>query len=330
MRLVVLGAGRHSVATHGPALKILKARRPAELDLCAVCDLDREKAEAFARDFGFERVYQDVGDMIDRERPDALIAVTPLPLTEQIAADLIPRGIPILIEKPPGATSTATKRLLDLARKHGTPHMVSFNRRFNPAVLRAKQWIAESAEERRPVAVLGRMVRLARRESGFAVGTGIHLIDAVISILGPPRYVSCRKIGTAWPGCFFFNAHLEFARSSASIAILPSAGAREETLEIHGRDYTLEIDTFANRTELQQRNGGWTWTPAEEDRPDLLDVVAETEAFLAGVTNPERMAPTLADGLVSMRAAEAIQRGGVTEFEERVMAQKSLETARQL
>lgn len=225
----------------------LKSRRPEEIKLAAVCDLDLGRAESFATEFGFQRVYSNLNDMLAYEKLDALLAITPLRLTEEVATRLLPLGIPLLIEKPPGTTSNACRRLLDLANRHETPHMISFTRRFNPAVLRAQAWIAKKPEARRPRLVLGRMVRHARREEGFAVGTGIHLVDVVLGILGRPQRVSSRRLDTATPDCFSFSIDPQFANAAAHIAISPSSGAREESLEIHGADYLLKIDSFHHR-----------------------------------------------------------------------------------
>lgn len=48
IRVGILGAGRHSTAAHGPALKILQSRRPDQIKLSAVCDLNLARAESFA------------------------------------------------------------------------------------------------------------------------------------------------------------------------------------------------------------------------------------------------------------------------------------------
>jgi len=47
-----------------------------------------------------------------------------------VAVNLIPAGIPLFLEKPPGLIPDQTKTLTDLANKHGTKNMVGFNRRY--------------------------------------------------------------------------------------------------------------------------------------------------------------------------------------------------------
>ncbi len=72
----------------------------------------------------------------------------------------------------------------------------------------------------------------------------------------------------------------------------------------------LKIDTFNNRVKLHQgKDVIWRWKPEPGTPPELLDVIAETEAFLLGATKGSAMRPDLADALTSLLTAEAIQRG---------------------
>ena len=42
------------------------------VELAACCDLDREKAEAFAKRYGFAKVYTDYNEMLANEKLDAV------------------------------------------------------------------------------------------------------------------------------------------------------------------------------------------------------------------------------------------------------------------
>jgi len=48
----------------------------APVDLVSVCDLDRSRAEACARQFGAQRVYTDHREMLDKEKPEVVFIVT--------------------------------------------------------------------------------------------------------------------------------------------------------------------------------------------------------------------------------------------------------------
>jgi len=104
IRVGVVGAGNHSRRNHGPALRRYCADRPNDVDLRAVCDLDPDRATEYAETFGLETTYEDLDAMLGEESLDAVVAVTPVEATHEIASKLLSRGTPVLIEKPPGRT----------------------------------------------------------------------------------------------------------------------------------------------------------------------------------------------------------------------------------
>ena len=64
----------------------------------------RRAPSAIAQRFGFARAYTDVAAMLDAERPDAAVLAVPVHLTAAVGAPLLERGLPLLLEKPPGRT----------------------------------------------------------------------------------------------------------------------------------------------------------------------------------------------------------------------------------
>jgi predicted dehydrogenase len=308
--IVVLGAGSHSRAFHGPALKAQRDAHPDRFRLAAVCDLDAARAAAYAADFGFERTYCDFPAMLDKEKPGAVVAVTPMALTLPIASQILRAGIPVLVEKPPGVNSRQAEELVAVARQTATPHMVSFNRRFSPAILKAKAWLAERTPTR-PVRLLcARMLRHKRREENFVAHTGIHLTDTVLSLTGRPSSVAARRIATGNEASHLYQARLGLAGGAGAEMLFASAvGMLEETYDLFGEDYRIRIEWLSGQVEAWE--GGksvFSWRPAPEDSPVYVNgTMEETRVFLEGVEAGRVMQPTLADALESFRVAETIQ-----------------------
>jgi predicted dehydrogenase len=316
-RIAVLGAGSHSRREHGPALRRLAAERPEVVELSGVCDLDEAKAAAYAASFGFRRVWRDLDRMLAEDRPDGLIAVTPVSLTAEIALRLLPLRIPLLIEKPPAETAAAARRLAEAASASATPHMVSLNRRFNPAVLMARQWLAANAASRPPFLALARMVRHRRAEPGFATGTAIHLVDLVCSFLGRPVRVEARRSPGSAEGSFAFQALADFAGVAVGLfAVSPEAGGVEETCELHGPDYLVRLDVAECGLEVWDRKAlvlRWQ-TPEHEEGCFRTGTYHETEAFVRAVAGDGGFEPTIQAVLPSMSLAEAIQDGRTVDL----------------
>src|SRR5437899_6994172 len=100
----MIGCGEHAESSHGPA----QARYAAThfgTELAACCDLDASRAERHRQRFGFARSYGDALAMLGAERPDAVALVVPPEATCELACRILERGIPALIEKPPGRST---------------------------------------------------------------------------------------------------------------------------------------------------------------------------------------------------------------------------------
>jgi predicted dehydrogenase len=310
IKICVVGAGGHSRGNHGPSLQRFTEQNPGVIELAAIADLDRDRAESYARDYGFKKTYLDFHKMIDEIAPDAIVVVTPVTLTAQIVGELLPYRVPLLIEKPPGLSARETADLLHRSESSQTPVMVSFNRRFNPALALWHEWAAEH-QVSLPSLVLARMFRVNRLEPEFIVGTGIHLIDTVLSLLGSASLVSSRRWDTASGGkCC--TAHIENEKQqSAEIAIMPDTGVNEETYEIFGPDYAARIDTARSSIRISRKGDVVLEKTFGHESPFIAGgAFGETASFINAVRKKVEFSPDLSDGLLSMQTAESIEKGG--------------------
>ncbi|MBT3342530.1 MAG: Gfo/Idh/MocA family oxidoreductase [Gemmatimonadetes bacterium] len=314
VRVAVLGAGGHSSVNHGPALARCVADGE-DVTLAAVCDLDEGRAASYAAAFGFERTYTDLDHMLATEDLDGLVAITPMEATEALAIKILRAQLPVIIEKPPGVGAEATQRLLQVARQTGTPHMVSFNRRFCPALLKACAWMEEAGV--RPRLIIGRMLRHQRLETFFARDTGIHLIDCVLSLTGAPQRVET-VIDGGKRATLYSGRLLQDGGPQVSIQIAPDSGTPEESVELLCDDARIELD-FQHPAVRIDNNGErvMDWSAADEGMPDYEEngSLGETRAFLQGLRQLKQagataaLAPDLAQGLLSMQVADAFQQG---------------------
>ena len=173
IRIGVLGAGRHSRREHLPALALYAQRYPAAIDLAVLCDRDVN----VAREYGFARHCDSLDRLLDL-RPDAIVAVTPVDATADLAVRILGTGIPLLLEKPLGRTLDEARRIVDAAA--GRHAMVSMNRRFDPALVALARWLAG----RRIEHVRATVVRHARSPVGFSLDVGIHAVDVLRFLAG--------------------------------------------------------------------------------------------------------------------------------------------------
>jgi predicted dehydrogenase len=130
MRLAIIGCGYFS-SFHREAWGRLPVR------VVALCDADRAKAEAAARDFPEARPFTDAAAMLDEMRPDCVDIVTPPETHEELVGLCAARGIAAICQKPLAPDWDAAQRIAETAERAGATLIVHENFRFMP-------WFAEA------------------------------------------------------------------------------------------------------------------------------------------------------------------------------------------
>jgi predicted dehydrogenase len=134
------------------------ARQVASLEdarLVAVCDVDRERAQDFARQLGTEP-YFDHRDLLDNARPDAVIIATPHFAHTPLSIACLERGIHVLVEKPLAVHVNDGRKMIaayDQARQAhpGLVFAIMFQQRTFSNWRKVKQMVEDGE--------LGRLVR---------------------------------------------------------------------------------------------------------------------------------------------------------------------------
>jgi predicted dehydrogenase len=124
VRLGIIGAG-YIAQEH---LKVIQAMA----GVCAVGITSRtkSKAEELARKYDVEEVFENVDNLMEKCNPDALMILVSASCIYEVTKKLIPTGVPLFIEKPPGFLPKETNILVELAEKCETKTMIGYNRRY--------------------------------------------------------------------------------------------------------------------------------------------------------------------------------------------------------
>lgn len=96
----------------------------------------RRKAE---QDGGIERTYSDAQTMVERERPDGVLVSASVLSQFGVIRNLIPCGVPLLVEKPPAVSVAEWNLLRTEIEARRLPVMVALNRRYYSVYHRALQ-----------------------------------------------------------------------------------------------------------------------------------------------------------------------------------------------
>ncbi|NEE03186.1 Gfo/Idh/MocA family protein [Phytoactinopolyspora halotolerans] len=284
------------VATGGIARTVAGDLRLLEnTRLAAVSSRDADRARAFADEFGVERAYDSVKDLVNDDGVDVVYVASPHPQHAYAVRLALEAGKAVLCEKAFTHSLAETEALVELARARGVFCMEAMWTRFNPLIVRARRMIAEGVigEVRSITAELGfaAPVDPAHRLWNPALGggalldVGVYPVAFAQMVLGAPAQVSA--VGTltelgvdaeaglllSWPGGP--RAHLE-ATLTAPIAgaasIVGTLGRLEIAPRFHHPAQVVHVDAPERGVE---RREAFDHTPEGRGYVPMLRAVAQ-------------------------------------------------------
>ena len=111
--------------------------------LKACCGRNKEKIEAFARNWGYESCETDWRKLISRSDIDVIDIGVPNNIHCEIATAAAEAGKIVLCEKPLAMDTTEARKMCEAVERAGVANMVWFNYRRVPAIALAKQLVDE-------------------------------------------------------------------------------------------------------------------------------------------------------------------------------------------
>ncbi|MEP6599911.1 MAG: Gfo/Idh/MocA family oxidoreductase [Actinomycetota bacterium] len=172
----------------------------AGAELVAVGSRSADRAAAFAARHGIERSYGSYRELLDDPDVDAVYIATPHPQHQAIALAALSAGKAVLVEKAFTATLAGAEQVVAAATEHGVFAMEAMWTRFQPAMVRLRELLADGAigRVRGVQADLGilRDVDPADRlfapelGGGALLDLGVYVVSFADMVLGPPDRVT--------------------------------------------------------------------------------------------------------------------------------------------
>lgn len=314
------------VGTGMISLYHLRAWQASGVPVVAVCDLDRAKAEARAKEFGIDRVYDDPYQLLADGGFELVDIATSVdahgPLT-RIAAD---HGVHVMLQKPMTETVAEAEALVaDVGDR--VRFMVHENYRFRPHYMTVRRWISEGRIGRpRHAAITVRGSGLCPREgtvpflierqpylTGFrrnlVFETMIHHLDVLRLLVGPLEVVGARlnQLAEGLPGEDTASILMEgvdglIATADGCICAPGYPDLHGDRLEIVGIEGTVIMDY--NRVYL-------VGAEAEAQEVDLTGRYQECfdhaiDAFVHGVRDGSAFETDRLDNLETLKLMESV------------------------
>src|SRR5438552_1958790 len=126
LRVGMVGCGYISYQ-HGPAWL-----GSPDAELVALCDADLDRARARGAEWGIERCYVDLAEMIERERLDAVDVVTRPETHHALVGVAAARGCQVTCQKPLAASLAEAGAIVQSCDRAGVRFMVTEMWRYLP------------------------------------------------------------------------------------------------------------------------------------------------------------------------------------------------------
>ncbi len=170
------------------------------VEIVAVYNRTKSKAEGIARKFGIPAVYDDVKQLLDNEKMDFVDIITDADTHLQFTKMAADKGLMVICQKPMASTRAQAEEMLDLCKKAGVKLFIHENFRWQ-APIRAFKKAMDSG-------VIGKIFKanvsfctafpvyqnqpfLAKLENLILTDLGSHILDISRFLFGEPNTLYC-------------------------------------------------------------------------------------------------------------------------------------------
>ncbi len=265
LRIGVLGCGPISQIAHFDA-----CRKARNAELYAICDVAEDLLAKMTAIHEPQKSYLKLEDMLADSNVEAVILGAAdqfhVPLCRQVLA----AGKPVLVEKPLGVTVEECEELRELLRETGQVLQIGHNRRFDPGVAFAKNfirselgellafrsWYCDSTFRYTMTDNLQPLIRAskkAKRPPGdpksnkhryFMLTHGSHLLDTARFLAGEMTAVRARLLEQHGAFCWFIEAELASGALAHLELTIPLRGDFAEGFRIYGANGSIQGNLF--------------------------------------------------------------------------------------
>jgi predicted dehydrogenase/nucleoside-diphosphate-sugar epimerase len=290
-RVALLGAG-YIADWHAKCLKSM-----AGVELVAVCDQARERAEALARRFGIAKRYASLAAMLQAEKLDAVHVLLPPDLHFEAASTIIDSGVSVFLEKPmcdrAGLCDELVQKAADRQVHLGVGHNFLFSqpweqlrRDVTSGLLGRIDQITITWNRFLPQSAFGPFdTWMLRDPRNIVLETGSHLVAHMLDLVGEPDEMEAhagnaiqlptgRSFYRRWQvsavkGAAAIGIECSFVPGYAEYNIHVRGSLAAATADIERNTYTLEhyrpadpdfenYAIVASRAKYQKAQARWT------------------------------------------------------------------------
>ncbi len=222
----IVGVGSHAYRNILPTMTFLP------VSLGAICDINRQRAEVTAAQYGVKGCYESAGEMYRNERLDAVFLCAPPQLHPELACEAFDAGLHVWMEKPPARRASEVVEMI--RHRKDKIAVVGFKKAFMPATQKAIEVFSTAGYG--PLRSILAEYPMTIPEDGEAVlregrhvnwlQNGCHPLSLIIAVGGAVSAVTVHRGGHGGGVCV-----LEFANGVIGNFHLAAGGNNTQPLE---------------------------------------------------------------------------------------------------
>jgi UDP-N-acetylglucosamine 3-dehydrogenase len=273
-------------------------------NLIAVCDVNQERAQAMAKQYGV-KAYSESAEMLKDKQIEAVNVCTWSTILAQEAMKALNAGKHVLVEKPMATNPEQARKLVQTAQENGLHLTVGFLMRFIPGL----QQIRQSVEDKK----IGDLVcATAKRVSwwperigdvGVVKDTAIHDIDVMRFISGEQPSSVYAKMGSKRIKVFEDYAQIMLTYADGKSAFIESnwlTPYKTRTLTVTGSEAIMRLDYITQELLIEQQTE--TLQPRTAFQEPLK---LELQHFIDCIVEKKKPIVTGQDGVEALEVATA-------------------------
>lgn len=296
------------------------------VECVAVCDRNRDRAEALVKAFGIPAVYDDAKKMLDAETLDFVDIITSVETHAPLVRLAAAQGVPVICQKPMATSLEEAEALVADCRAAGVPFFIHENWRWQTP-LRAVKAVLDSGAIGTPFRariqfscsfpVFDNQPFLKTLEQFILTDIGSHVLDTARFLFGEARsvYAETHRIHSDIKGEDVATVVMPMGAAKTSVICEMSYASRlererfpqtfvvvegtEGSVEL-GRDYLLSVTTATGTERARPAPPRYAWADPAYDLVHASGVpccASFLHAFRSG-EKPETDAP---DNLETVR-----------------------------
>lgn len=193
LKVGVVGLGSHCYRNILPAMNYLP------VSIQAMCDIDRERAEKTASQYGVTRVYTSSSEMYRSETLDAVVLCVSPQLHPELACEAFNAGLHVWMEKPPAMRASEIEEMI--RHRGDLVGVVGFKKAFMPSRRKVMEIFAD--ERYGPIRSMVAEYPMSVPENGEEVlrdriytnwlGNGVHPLSLMLEVGGKVAAVTVHR-----------------------------------------------------------------------------------------------------------------------------------------